>query len=236
MSPRARRSSNVERSMPTTLQEQARALGDPTRHGVFRYVADAGAPVDVAELTAHFGLNHNAIRQHLAKLVDAGLVIEEHAPAEGRGRPRLIYRVHPAAESRWGVTGPYERLSLLLSEMIRTGDSPVEVGRRAARRGRLGATAEDDPVALVATAMEREGFDPTVRTRGDRVEIVLRTCPFATTALADPDTVCSLHLGLAQGIAESTGGRVVVDELVTHDPRRANCRLRLHVEPDDDEV
>lgn len=219
----------------TTLQEQARALGDPTRHGIFRYVADAGTPVDVAELTEHFGLNHNAIRQHLAKLVDAELVIEELAASGGRGRPRLNYRIHPAADSRWGVTGPYERLSLLLSEIVRTGDSAIEVGRRAGRRQRLSADAEDDPVALVVDVMERQGFDPTVRTRADRVEIVLHTCPFATTALADSDTVCGLHLGLAQGVAELTGGRIVVDELDRHDPRRAKCRLRLVLEPDADD-
>jgi len=65
----------------TALQRQARALGDPTRHQIFRYVADAGEPTGVAELTAHFGLNHNAIRQHVAKLVTAGLVREERAPA-----------------------------------------------------------------------------------------------------------------------------------------------------------
>jgi DNA-binding transcriptional ArsR family regulator len=69
----------------------------------------------VAELTAHFGLNHNAIRQHLAKLVEAGLVVETTAAARGPGRPRLLYQVDPVAESRWGVTGPYERLSVLLS-------------------------------------------------------------------------------------------------------------------------
>ncbi len=119
-----------------TLQQQARALGDPTRHEVFRYVADAEAAVGVAELTAHFELNHNAIRQHLAKLVDAGLVVETSVPTGGRGRPRLAYAVDPRAESRWGVTGPYERLSLLLAEMISTGDSPEEVGRRAGRRFR----------------------------------------------------------------------------------------------------
>src|SRR5436190_7668299 len=126
--------------MTTTLQQQARALGDPTRHEIFRYVADAPMPVDVPELTEHFGLNHNAIRQHLAKLVDAELVTETTAPATGRGRPRLCYEVAPAVESRWGVTGPYERLSLLLSEILRTGDSPVDVGRRAGRRRRLGST------------------------------------------------------------------------------------------------
>jgi len=214
------------------LQEQARALGDPTRHGIFRYVADAGAPVDVAELTEHFGLNHNAIRQHLAKLVHADLVAEDHTPSTGRGRPRLNYRLHPTAESRWGVTGPYERLSLLLCEMLQTGDAAEEVGRRAAHRQRRAAPrGGGDPAGLVVDAMEREGFDPVVRARGDRVEVVLRTCPFATTALADPETVCAIHLGLAQGVAELTGGRVVVDELVPHDPRRANCRLRLHLEP-----
>jgi hypothetical protein len=43
--------------------------------------------------------------------------------------------------------------------------------------------------------------------------------------------VCSIHLGLAEGVAELAGGRIVIDELVPHDPRRANCRLRLHLEP-----
>lgn len=216
----------------TTLQQQARALGDPTRHDVFRFVADAGRPVDVAELTEHFGLNHNAIRQHLAKLVDAGLLVEDRAAPSGPGRPRLVYVVDPGAESRWGVTGPYERLSLWLAEMVRTGDAPVEVGRRAGRRRRLGSGASastDDPVAALVDEMAQHGFDPTVRRRGDKVEITLRTCPFASTALADPDVVCALHLGLAYGVTEDVEG-LVVDELVPHDPRRANCRLRCHVE------
>ncbi len=214
-----------------TLQQQSRALGDPTRYDIFRYVASARSPVDVAGLTAHFGLNHNAIRQHLAKLLDAELVTEQRAASAGRGRPPVLYRVHPAADSRWGVPGPYERLSLLLAEMVRTGDSPVDVGRRAGRRQRLGANVKDDPVALVVDVMERQGFEPSLRMRGERVDLTLRTCPFATTALADPETVCSLHLGLAEGVAELTRGRLEVDELVPHNPRRAHCELRLHLEP-----
>jgi predicted ArsR family transcriptional regulator len=211
------------------LQLQARALGDPTRFRIFRQVADAEGEVDVAELTARFGLNHNAIRQHLAKLVDAGLVVEATAPPSGRGRPRLVYALHPRADSRWGVTGPYERLSLLLSEIVRSGETPVEVGRRAGRRRRLGTARAGDPVAELAAHMARDGFEPEVRRRGGEIEIVLRTCPFAATALVDPDTVCGLHLGMARGVAETAGG-LVVDELVTHDPRRANCRLRCHLE------
>lgn len=217
----------------TTLQEQARALGDPTRHAIFRYVADASTPVDVAELTSHFGFNHNAIRQHLVKLIDAELLVQDTAPSTGRGRPRLIYRLDPGVESRWGVTGPYERLSLLLAEIVRTGASPVEVGRRAADQLEPPVTSDDDPIEALVDAMTQAGFDPALRTRRRQLEVVLRTCPFASTASADPDTVCGIHRGLAEGIADQTGGRLVIDDLVPHDPRRANCQLRIHIEPED---
>ena len=214
-----------------SLQRQSRALGDPTRHRVFRFVVDSARPVDVAELTAHFGLNHNAIRQHLAKLVEAELVVEGKAPTGGRGRPRLVYEVDPRADSRWGVTGPYERLSVWLAEMVHTGDSPVEVGRRAGRRQRLGASRQDDPVATLVDQMARHGFDPAVRRRGGEVDVVLRVCPFETTALADPDTVCELHLGMAYGLAERLDG-LEVEELLPKDPRQAQCVLRCHVAAD----
>jgi len=97
--------------MTTTLQQQARALGDPTRHEVFRYITDADRPVDIAEMTEHFGLNHNAIRQQLAflwrlrhvqrratrrVLVEAG---DDRAHQVGRGR---VGRMRRDAESGAG--------------------------------------------------------------------------------------------------------------------------------------
>ncbi|MEO6627421.1 MAG: helix-turn-helix domain-containing protein [Aquihabitans sp.] len=210
------------------LQVQARALGDPTRHGIFRYLADADAPVDVAELTEHFGLNHNAIRQHLTKLVQADLVVETSAAPSGRGRPRLFYSINPTSESRWGVVGPYERLSMLLAEVVKSGDTPVEVGRRAGLRLRLANEPSQDPIAGLMDQMARQGFEPTIRHEGDVVDVALMACPFASAVLTDPDTICELHLGLAQGIAESVGG-ITIDELVPRDPRHANCRLRCRV-------
>lgn len=213
-----------------TVQEQARALGDPTRHEIFRAVADTDEAVTVAELTERFGLNHNAIRQHLAKLVAAELVGESTAAPTGRGRPRLVYALAPGVDSRWGVQGPYERLSLWLAEVVRTGETPVEVGERVGRRRRLGGRPGDDAVAVLVDEMARDGFEPTVRRRGDELTVTLTTCPFASTALADPDTVCALHLGIARGVVADLDG-LVVDELVPHDPRRANCRLRAHLEP-----
>lgn len=215
-----------------TLQQQARALGDPTRHRIFDHIVTSDGPVDVAELTELLGLNHNAIRQHLAKLTDAELVVEGKAAPTGPGRPRLVYTVDPATESRWGATGPYERLSVLLTEIIRSGDSAVEVGRRAGRMDRPEGDLDLDPDAAIAElreAMEREGFEPEVRERRSGTDIILHNCPFESTALLDPDTVCALHLGMAEGLAEGAAG-VEVDELIAKDPRRANCRLKLRID------
>ena len=215
--------------MSTTLQTQARALGDPTRHRIFEYLADASTPVGVAELTELLGLNHNAIRQHLAKLVDARLVIESTAAPVGRGRPRLEYSIDPSAESRWGVTGPYERLSMMLAEIVRSGDTPVEVGRRTARRDRITAAGSGDPVDVIVHQMSRQGFEPTVRRQGDVVQLTLHECPFVSAVATSPDTVCELHLGLAQGAAEAIGG-ITVEELVPRDPFSSNCRIRCRID------
>jgi predicted ArsR family transcriptional regulator len=215
----------------TRLQEQAKALGDPTRHAIFRHISQAGRAVGIAELNDQFPFNHNAIRQHVAKLVAAGLVVETRAPTTGRGRPRLVYEINPAVEGQWGTTGPYERLSRLLVEVIRTGLDPEEVGRRAADVFRV-PSPSGDMVADVSAAMARQGFEPEVRPRRGGAEIVLHNCPFATTAVADRDTVCALHLGIAEGLTDATA---TVTELVAHDPRKAGCKLRIRLAPDVDE-
>lgn len=216
----------------TTLQEQAQALGDPTRHAIFRRIADAETPLGIAELNEEFAFNHNAIRQHVAKLLAAGLIVESRAPTAGPGRPRLVYALDPAVEGRWGTTGPYERLSLLLVEMIGTGRSAEDVGRKAGSRLRASLPASD-VVSDISAAMARQGFEPEVRANRRGTEMILHRCPFATAAFADRATVCSLHLGIAEGLAEGTRARI--DELVAYDPNQAGCRLRLRMTTNDEQ-
>jgi predicted ArsR family transcriptional regulator len=214
----------------STLQEQAKALGDPTRHAIFRHIAHAERAVGIAELNDQFPFTHNAIRQHLAKLVSAGLVIETNAPPAGRGRPRLVYEVNAAVEGQWGTTGPYERLSQLLAEVVSTGLDPEEVGRRAADLFRV-PSPSGDIVADVTAAMARQGFDPEIRPLRGGAEVVLRNCPFATTALAHRDTICALHLGIAEGLTGTASA--TVSELVAYDPRKAGCKLRIRLTTND---
>lgn len=211
---------------PYQVQQQARALGDPTRHRIYRHILESEGPVGVAELTEMLGLNHNAIRQHLAKLETAGLVLRRDAPPRGPGRPRQLFEANPDSAESWGTGGAYQRLSLMLMEMLRSGDPAVEVGRRAGRNSDPG-TKGLGAVARLEDALRKGGFEPVLVSDDDHAEFSLQRCPFVAAADADPDTVCSLHLGLAQGLAEQHG--VIVEDLEPRDPRRAGCRLSFRL-------
>ena len=215
----------------TTVPRQAKALGDPTRHAIFRAVADAPGPLDVATLTARFELNHNAVRQHLAKLCAAGLVIEEVGPSSGRGRPRLQYRPALVTSAGWGIPSPYEHLAVLLVEALRSGRSPRDVGAEAGRQLAATVPGSTDAVDRLEIIAAQRGFEPRRVERRGSVDLVLDRCPFQVTASIAPDIICQLHLGLAEGIAEAAGGTVEVAELVARDPRRAGCRLKLTPRP-----
>lgn len=207
--------------------EQSRALGDPTRHAVFVYLRDAPAPVGVAELTAHFGLNHNAIRQHLTKLVEAGLVASELDRPSGPGRPARRYRAIPGAAERWGGVSAYEALSMMLVELLQSGRTPREVGREAGRRLAAQHGVEAGSVEVLDAVARRLGFEPHVDQTPTGVEVVLDRCPFVGPAAAAPEVVCDLHRGIAEGITEQAADGATIDDVVIHPPQHAGCRIKV---------
>lgn len=208
------------------VQVEARALGDPTRHSIFRYIVDAGRPVGVAELTEFVQLNHNAVRQHLAVLKDAGLVVEEVESRERPGRPRLLYKLHPEAAGSWGTSGAYAWLAGILSDAVRRGLDSREAGRQEGHRRANEVGGGSDPADCLEEEMIKRGFRPVRSERGRRIDFVLERCPFEEVASGDPDTICQLHLGLAEGITEELGG-LEVERLTAKSPRRGGCRLAL---------
>ncbi len=206
---------------------QSRALGDPTRHAVFVHLRDATAPVGVAELTEHFGLNHNAIRQHLAKLAQAGLVVGELGEPVGPGRPPRRYRPTPGAAERWGGASPFEALSMMLLELLRGDRTPREVGREAGRRLAVEHGADAGAVQILDGVARRMGFEPRIHETRAGTEVVLDRCPFVGPATAAPDVVCDLHHGIAEGIADRAADDATIDDLVIRPPRRAGCRIKV---------
>lgn len=209
------------------LQREARALGDPTRFAIFTHVAEAPAGVRVAALTDHLGLHPNAVRQHLAKLCEAGLLVEETAPRAGPGRPAFQYRVAPEAAGAWGTPGPYQQVAVLLARLVGSDRTPRELGAEAGREAVAAGPRGRDAVEGLHDEMARRGFAPRrVDTRAGP-ELVLERCPFEAAARANPDAVCDLHRGLAEGITAGLGGEVEVRGLIARHPGRAGCRLQL---------
>ncbi len=79
-----------------------------------------------------------------------------------------------------------------------------------------------------------EGFNPVRRDHAGHVDLLLQRCPFSAAASVDPQTVCTLHLGLAEGVAAESG--VSIRDLVAHDPSGAGCLLEIVADegdPDD---
>lgn len=185
--------------------------------------------MDVAELTELMGFNHNAIRQHLIKLLDAGLISQSTQRRLTRGRPRLTYQARTDAfdgfQNRPG--GSYQRLAAMLLDLATSGDSPYEVGRRSTLSAESQTTAKldpakDDPVGALALRLELDGFKPSVN--GSTIE--LGRCPFADLAVADPDVVCELHRGLIDGCLDRpTGGATAT--LSPRPPRLAGCTVTI---------
>lgn len=213
-----------------TVIDQGRALGDRTRHAILEHLARSPYPVEVRELTDTFGLHHSAVRAHLAKLRDAGLILAEQTKPRGRGRPARAYRLTPGALERWSHSAPYTVLTSMLLDLVEHGESPREVGRRTGKqltRELIGTPT--DAVDALEGVTRRMGYD--IRRRGhpddDRVDLVLGHCPFVDAAQRNPEVVCGLHRGLAEGVCEASGGSYRLVDLVIATPQDGGCRLEL---------
>ena len=215
-----------EDAVGAEVQRQARALGDPTRYRLFRYIADSPQPVGVAELTGYARLNHNAVRQHLAVLTDAGLVTGEAENRPGPGRPRLMYRPHPEVAGRWGTPGAYAWLAGVLAGAVRRKQDARQAGWQEGRRLAAGLAGLGDPADLLQEEMTRRGFRPARASDGQRISFTLGRCPFTEVAAADPDTICGLHLGLAEGLAGGLGG-LAVERLTARESPSSCCHLAM---------
>jgi predicted ArsR family transcriptional regulator len=198
----------------------ARAVAVPLRRRVLDLILAADHPVTVAELTEVLGCNHNAVRQHLARLRAAHLVTETQEDRDRPGRPRLLYTATARPD-------PYARLARVLLAARRTGESPRAAGRSAGRAQAAAAGLEGTEAfgALEADAAG-QGFSPRRVGHGRRVELVLDACPLADIASDDPTTVCAVHRGLAEGLVDGIGG-ARIERFVANDPHRAGCRVAV---------
>jgi predicted ArsR family transcriptional regulator len=182
---------------------------------------DAGTQLNVNEMAAKMGLHTNTVRLHLDALVAAGLADSEAEKRDLRGRPRKLYSAN--ANSANAGRRSYRLLAqILASSMAAQTSHPREVAINAGQEwGRYlgeGPTPfkrvdADEATRRLVSAMEDIGFAPGAVTKGRRRQVLLNSCPFREVAQEHPEVVCSIHLGLMNGLLAELDAPLEVDRL-----------------------
>ncbi|TFC21546.1 ArsR family transcriptional regulator [Cryobacterium algoritolerans] len=219
------------------------ALASDARRQVLELLMDSGAPLDAAAVAAQVGLHITTVRFHLEQLEGAGLIRRAVERAGARGRPRILFTAGPASREDEAKHDLSRALAGALAEDADGGRArAIRAGEHwaASFAGELWGSAGEG-VAPLVRILDRLGFDPELEVpigevpgAAGPVEAVpaldgtdapapdvsappvvnLLACPFRADARQAPDVICSVHLGLIRGIAESLG----------HDPEGTELR------------
>lgn len=158
-------------------------------------------PMTVIELSSHLGVTGTAIRNRLARLLDAGMV-ERHTAARGRGRPRHAYQVSVEAQKRLGQN--YAELAVALwEEMMTTVEDRklrrllfTRVTQRLAEwyRCQVDGPEWEGRLVQLTNLLHDRGVEAEVAREGTGASPILRqhSCPYYELAEVDR-AICSLE-------------------------------------------
>lgn len=171
------------------------------------------APTTLAQLVEITGLHENTVRGHLDALHQAAHVTRLRARPVGRGRPAWSYVARQA---------PYVALAQALARGLETNPGATaretgESGGRAWGEQLRTVFAEDDqsPHERLRVALEHVGFGPEAS--ADPMVTRLTRCPFVDAARTHPEAVCSVHLGLIEGVVGEALGPVALQPFAEPD-------------------
>ena len=183
------------------------------RRSVLRVLKAAPGPMSITAIADELGVHPNTVRFHLDTLVSDGRVEHVEPDRKRPGRPPLMFR----AIRQMDPGGPrhYRLLAEILAMSLAAGRDPrakaLAAGRAWGRRlespaphgKEMGAKESIDHLVGV---LDEFGFAPERRKSGGEQQIGLRHCPFLELAETRTNVVCPIHLGLMQGVLESSGG------------------------------
>jgi predicted ArsR family transcriptional regulator len=171
-------------------------------------------------------MHHSAIRIHLNKLEEAGLIVSRKLHHRGVvGRPQLAFLPNPKALSITLPVRNYEMLADLLLDWTRRADvdselagSPEEFaaewGRNLIRtRGRLadGPLPFGEAVGVLVEELQLLGGAPqNLQMNGGSAAFFSTNCPFLELAERHQPLVCSVHRGVSRGMLSELVGQPVI--------------------------
>lgn len=202
------------------LQAQVNSIGalaEPTRLGLYRYVAGSAEPVSREQAATAMDLPLHSVKFHLDRLVEQGLLEVDYRRLTGRtgpgaGRPSKLYR---RASRQVSVSFPERRydlasevLAAAVDKSARDGTPIAEtvqqvahatgsriVGDRTPPPGRARRAAK---IALLVEALGDHGYEP--RLVDD--DVCLTNCPFDRLAAEHTELVCGMNLALVDGVID----------------------------------
>ena len=184
-------------------------------------LSDAPRPLGVGEVAEQVGLHPNTARFHLEGLVEAGLVERAVEAREQPGRPRALYAAR--AERIRDDQRSYQLLAEVLTSYVATQvPEPAKAARRtgeewgrylAERPAPFQQVDAAEAMRQVLRALDDVGFAPEPAVGGRDRQILMRHCPFRETAQQHSDVVCSIHLGLMQGMLAEMGAPLEAERL-----------------------
>ncbi|HEX2032356.1 MAG TPA: helix-turn-helix domain-containing protein [Actinomycetota bacterium] len=198
------------------LYQTARALGEETRFKIYRHLCLTADPLSVHALAQAFSLHPNAVRQHLARLEQAGLAVSRtDRQAGAAGRPRRVYEpspqplefAHPPRSSRTLVALLADAVEALPSDRRRL----VAFGRGwgkawAARRKRGNGSAPRSRrgrAELLVRELTQWGWQPRAEAEDGAVHVRTARCLFHDRAAGRGGRCCALEEGLLTGLVET---------------------------------
>jgi predicted ArsR family transcriptional regulator len=220
---------------PLTDAGSTPALGE-SRAQVLALLRAANGPLGVQQVAARAKLHANTARFHLDGLVAAELAERRVEERRRPGRPRMVYQASSAD------TSPGERsyrllatmlTTLIASELPRPQEAAVAAGQEwgrylAKRPAPIERIDAADGIRRLTAVLADVGFAPGSVDNQDRPVIPLRHCPFREIAQQHRDVVCSLHLGLMQGVLAEVRAPVVAPRLEPFvEPSLCLAHLRL---------
>jgi predicted ArsR family transcriptional regulator len=198
------------------LYETARALGEDTRFRIYRHLCRSEAPVGVTALAQQFSLHPNAIRQHLSRLQQAGLVVSRaERGGGGAGRPRRLYEASPEAIDFAHPPRSMQMLVTVLAEAVDAlpadDETLVAFGRAWARSWGTRRKRENGGsprsrrgrADLLARELREWGWRPDLVRTGPDFHLSTSRCLWRDLVPSSNGRCCALEEGLLTGLTEA---------------------------------
>lgn len=204
-------------------------LAQPTARRLLEALAQAKRPLPTVELAELIDVHPNSARLHLSRLLEVGMV--ESGTAHGnRGRPRKTWTV-AAGTTVEGPLDIYRELAGWLGRSVAVlAADPAEIrgqGRRIGREIAADAESEDSPQVL-ETSLRSMGFQPVrEEISGSRTRMTLRNCPYRDVAESNAEVICTLHLGIAEGVVQGANCCARVTSFKPENPHVAGCMIEI---------